>query len=206
MAGLVVVAIGAGVAAALLMALFLLQFYRNPKRAIPGGNAIVSPADGRVMRIFRTSGKKVTVEKGLMGRIRTTARDVGEDCWVVSIFMSPIDAHINRAPIAGTIVSVRHTPGKFFAAYDLEKSMMNEKNEIVIRGRNMTVKVIQIAGFLARRIICRVKKGQSVAKGERIGQIALGSQATVIMPARATVIVKEGQHVKAGSSVIAEAS
>jgi len=124
---------------------------------------------------------------------------------VVSIFMSPIDAHINRAPIAGTIVSVRHTPGKFFAAYDLEKSMMNEKNEIVIRGRNTKVKVVQIAGFLARRIICRVKKGQSVAKGERIGQIALGSQATVIMPARAKVIVKEGQHVKAGSSVIAEA-
>ncbi|HII66185.1 TPA: phosphatidylserine decarboxylase [Candidatus Woesearchaeota archaeon] len=189
----------------LLVALFLLQFYRDPKRAIPRGSAIVSPADGRVMRIFRTSGKKVTVEKGLMGRIRTTARDVGKDCWVVSIFMSPIDAHINRAPIAGTIVSVRHTPGKFFAAYDLEKSMMNEKNEIVIRGRNTKVKVVQIAGFLARRIICRVKKGQSVAKGERIGQIALGSQATVIMPARAKVIVKEGQHVKAGSSVIAEA-
>jgi len=189
----------------LLVALFLLQFYRDPKRAIPRGSAIVSPADGRVMRIFRTSGKKVTVEKGLMGRIRTTARDVGKDCWVVSIFMSPIDAHITRAPIAGTIVSVRHTPGKFFAAYDLEKSMMNEKNEIVIRGRNTKVKVVQIAGFLARRIICRVKKGQSVAKGERIGQIALGSQATVIMPARAKVIVKEGQHVKAGSSVIAEA-
>lgn len=205
MAGMVVVAIGVGVAAALLMALFLLQFYRDPRRRIPGGNAIVSPADGRVMRIFRTPGGKMAVEKGLMGRIRTTAREVGKDCWVVSIFMSPIDAHINRAPIAGTIVSVRHTPGTFFAAYDLEKSMMNEKNEITIRGRNMTVKVIQIAGFLARRIICRVKRGQSVAKGERIGQIALGSQATVIMPARAKIIVREGQHVKAGSSVIAEA-
>lgn len=188
----------------LLVVLFLLQFYRDPKREIPQGNMVVSPADGTVMRIIRTSDKRITVKKGVLGKIRTLAKDISNDCYVVSIFMSPIDAHINRAPIGGKIISVQHTKGKFFAAYDLEKSLMNEKNEVIVKGDKIKVKVIQIAGFLARRVISSVKKGQEVAKGQRIGQIALGSQATLIMPSTVKIVVKEGQHVKAGSSIIAE--
>ena len=189
---------------ALLIALFLLQFYRDPKMEIPQGNVVVSPADGTVMRIIRTSEKLITVKKGVLGKIRTLAKGISNDCYAVSIFMSPIDAHINRAPIGGKIISVQHTKGTFFAAYDLEKSLMNEKNEIVIKGSSIKVKVIQIAGFLARRVISSVEKGQKVSKGQKIGQIALGSQATLIMPSIVKIVVKEGQHVKAGSSVIAE--
>lgn len=187
-----------------LIGIFLLQFYRDPKRVIPGGNAIVSPADGRVIAIVKTGKKEVTVPKGMIGKIRALTGDVGNDCCVVSIFMSPFDAHINRAPIGGKIVSMRHTQGKFFGAYDLEKSLLNEKNEIVIKSKKIRVKVIQIAGFLARRIIPYVKEGQDVKKGQKIGMIALGSQTTLIMPGKVKVAVKKGQRVKAGSSVIAE--
>ncbi len=188
----------------LLISLFLLQFYRDPKRTIPEGDVIVSPADGKVMKIIRTSEKSITVDKGYIGKIKTYTKDVCDDCVVISIFMSPIDAHINRAPITGKVISMRHTPGKFFAAYDLEKSLMNEKNEIIIENEGMKVKVIQIAGFLARRIIPYVKEGQEVSKGEKIGQIALGSQATLIMPSNVKIKIKEGQQVYAGSSIIAE--
>src|SRR3989338_1495126 len=146
----------------LIVGLFLLQFYRDPKRIIPEGNVIVSPADCKVMKIIRTSEKNITVDKGYLGKIRTLTEDVCEDCIVVSIFMSPIDAHINRAPIEGKVVSVTHTPGKFFAAYDLEKSLMNEKAETIIENKEMKVKVIQIAGFAARRVIPYMKEGDSV--------------------------------------------
>ena len=190
----------------LIVGLFLLQFYRDPKRTIPEGNIIVSPADGKVMKIIRTSDKNITVDKGYLGKIKTLTNDVCDDCVVISIFMSPIDAHINRAPITGKVISVTHTPGKFFAAYDLEKSLMNEKAETIIENKEMKVKVIQIAGFVARRVIPYMKEGDEVEKGQKIGQIALGSQATLIMPADVKIIVKEGEHVKAGSSIIAKVS
>ena len=190
----------------LIVGLFLLQFYRDPKRTIPEGNIIVSPADGKVMKIIRTSDKNITVGKGYLGKIKTLTEDVCDDCVVISIFMSPIDAHINRAPITGKVISVTHTPGKFFAAYDLEKSLMNEKAETIIENKEMKVKVIQIAGFVARRVIPYMKEGDEVEKGQKIGQIALGSQATLIMPADVKIIVKEGEHVKAGSSIIAKVS
>lgn len=189
--------------AALLAGLFLLNFYRNPDRKIPPGDAIVSPADGKVISIIRTRKENVTVPKGLLGKIRTLTKEAGKDCYVVSIFMSPVDVHYNRAPIAGKVTKITHTPGKFFRAYDLEKSLLNEKNEVVIRGEGMTVKVIQVAGFLARRIRCFVREGQNVEKGQRIGMIALGSQGTLIIPASVEITVKAGQHVKAGASVIA---
>ncbi|HLD87223.1 MAG TPA: phosphatidylserine decarboxylase [Candidatus Nanoarchaeia archaeon] len=190
----------------LIVGLFLLQFYRDPKRTIPEGNIIVSPADGKVMKIIRTSDKNITVDKGYLGKIKTLTNDVCDDCVVISIFMSPIDAHINRAPITGKVISVTHTPGKFFAAYDLEKSLMNEKAETIIENKEMKIKVIQIAGFVARRVIPYMKEGDEVEKGQKIGQIALGSQATLIMPADVKIIVKEGEHVKAGSSIIAKVS
>jgi phosphatidylserine decarboxylase len=193
-------------AIALVIVLFLVQFYRNPERAIPAGGSIVSPADGRIISILRTTDKKVAIEKGAFGKIRALASDVGRDCYVISIFMSPIDAHYNRAPIAGKITSIIHQNGKLLPVHTMENGLQNENNQIIIENKKMKVKVIQIAGFVARRIRCFVKESQFVKKGERIGMICLGSQATLIMPAKVKLVVKEGQHVKAGSSVIAEIS
>src|SRR3989344_2069017 len=189
---------------ALLIASFLLNFYRDPKRTIPTGNNIVSPADGRVISIIETTVREITVSKGMIGKIRTMTKDISKECYVVSIFMSPLDAHINRAPIEGTIKSIRHANGKFFKAYDLEKSFENEKNEIIIENKNMKIKVIQIAGFLARRILCYAKVEDKVNKGQKIGMIALGSQATIIMPKSVKLKIKINDKVKAGESIIAD--
>ena len=189
----------------LISIVFLLNFYRDPKRAIPEGNNIVSPADGRVISIIDTSDEEIKINKGFLGKIRTLAKDVADECYVVSIFMSPFDAHINRAPIDGIVKSARHEKGHFYKAYDLKKSFENEKNEIVIEDKKnkIKVKVIQIAGFLARRIICYVKPGEKVNKGGKVGMIALGSQATFIMPKnKVKLAVKKGDKVKAGSSII----
>ncbi len=193
---------------AVLLILFLLNFYRDPKRRIPKGSSIVAPADGRVISIISTSKKEITISKGLFGKIKTLSRDVAEECCVISIFMSPFDVHINRAPIDGIVKSVKYTKGKFFRAYDLEKSMENEKNEVIIQNRSIKVKVIQIAGFLARRIKCCAKKNQKIHKGQKIGMIALSSQTTIIIPK----IIQKGMklkirvndRVRAGETVIAE--
>ena len=189
---------------ALLIASFLLNFYKDPKRVIPKGNNIVSPADGKVISIINTSNNNVKISKGLLGKIKSATNDIAKECHAVSIFMSPIDAHINRAPIEGIIKSVKHTKGKFFRAYDMEKSFENEKNEIVIQNQNLKVKVIQIAGFLARRIICDVKANQKINKGQKIGRIALGSQATIMIPKKFKLRIKINDKVKAGETIIAE--
>ena len=188
----------------LLIASFLLNFYRDPERKIPKGNNIVSPADGRVISIIDTSKKEIKVNKGLFGKVNVFTKDIAKECYAVSIFMSPLDVHINRSPIGGTIKSVKHTKGKFFKAYDLEKSLENEKNEIIIQNKKMKIKVIQIAGFLARRIKCYVKPNQKVNKGKKLGMIALGSQATIIMPKGGNLKIALGDKVKAGSTIIAE--
>ena len=188
----------------IMIGLFLLNFYRNPERSIPKGNNIVAPADGRIIRIISTSKDAINVRKGFIGKIRVLTKDVAKECCVISIFMSPLDVHINRAPIAGKIKSIKYAKGRFFKAYDLEKSLENEKNEIIIVNKKLRVKVIQIAGFLARRIICYVKLNQKVNIGQRIGMIALGSQATMIMPYSVKLKVKLKDKVKAGSTVIAE--
>ena len=188
----------------LLIASFLLNFYRDPKRIIPKGDNIVSPADGRVISIIDTAEKEIKVSKGLIGKIKIFTKDIADECYAVSIFMSPLDAHINRAPIEGTIKSIKHTNGKFFKAYDLEKSLENEKNEVVIENKNIKIKVIQIAGFLARRILCYKKANDKVNKGEKIGMIALGSQATMIIPKKIRLTIKLNDKLKAGESVIGE--
>ena len=189
------------IAAVFLIILFLLNFYRDPKRMVPKGNNIVAPADGRVISILKTSKKNVRVNKGFLGKIRALTKDIAKECYVISIFMSPLDVHINRAPIEGTIKSITHTKGKFFKAYDMGKSLENEKNEIIIEGR-IKVKVIQTAGFLARRIKCYIKQNQKVNKGEKIGMIALSSQTTIIIPAGVDLMVKVKEKMKAGETII----
>jgi phosphatidylserine decarboxylase len=183
---------------------FLLNFYKDPKRAIPKGNNIVAPADGRIISIIDTSKNNIKIKKGLIGKIKTYTKDIAKECYAISIFMSPFDAHYNRAPIGGKIKSTKHTKGKFFKANDLEKSFENEKNEILVQNEKLKVKVIQIAGFLARRIKCYVKVNQKVNKGVKIGMITLGSQTTLILPKKAKLKAKLNDKVKAGSTIIAE--
>ena len=187
----------------LLIVLFLFNFYRDPERKVPQGNNIVAPADGTIIRVVDTAKDSIKIKKGMIGKIRTLTRDIAKECIVISIFMSPLDAHINRAPIEGTVKSIKHTSGRFFKAYDLEKSFENEKNEIIIQNRKLKVKVIQIAGFLARRIKCHVKKNQKVNKGQKIGMISLGSQTTLVLPKGIRLKIKLNDKVKAGETILA---
>ena len=187
----------------ILLILFLLNFYRDPKRKVPKGDNIVAPADGRVISIIDTSNGIIKVKKRILGKIKTLSKDIAKQCYVISIFMSPLDVHINRTPIEGTVKSIRHTKGRFFRAYDLEKSFENEKNEIIIQNKKIKVKVIQIAGFLARRIKCSVKKNQKLNKGRKIGMISLGSQTTLIIPRGVELKVNANDKVRAGETIIA---
>lgn len=190
----------------LVLILFLLNFYRDPKRKIPSGNNIVSPADGKIIQILKIKKDKAIVNKGFLGKIETLTKDIAKECYVISIFMSPFDVHINRAPTEGIIESIKHEKGRYFAAFDLEKSLRNEKNEIIITNKKIgKIKIIQIAGFLARRIICSISKDKKVNKGQRIGKIVLGSQVTLILPSKKIKLkIKNKQKVRGGSTIIAE--
>jgi len=190
----------------LLLAVFLLNFYRNPERKIPHGNNIVSPADGKIICIFKVKRDRIRINKGFFGKIETLAKDVAKECYVISIFMSPFDVHVNRAPLDGKIISVRHEKGKYFAAYNIKKSLQNEKNEIVIENKRIgKIKVIQIAGFLARRIICTITANQKLNKGQRIGKIVLGSQVALVLPAeRIDLRIVKGQKVIGGQTILAD--
>jgi len=189
---------------AFLFILFLINFYKDPKRTIPKGNNIVAPADGKIISIINTSKNSIKIKKNIFGKIKTLTKDVASQCYVISIFMSPLDAHINRSPIQGIVNSVKHKKGAFFKAYDMEKSLENEKNEILIQNKKLKVKVIQIAGFLARRIKCYVKKNQKVNKGKKIGMIALSSQTTLIIPSGVDLKIKVNDKVKAGETIMAD--
>ena len=186
-----------------IFVLFLLNFYRDPKRKIPKGNNIISPADGRIISIIDTSGDSISLNKGLFGKVNTLTKDVAKECYVISIFMSPLNVHYNRSPISGVVRLIRHSRGKFFAAYQFEKTLENEKNEILIENKSGKVKVVQIAGFLARRIKCYVKTNQKVNKGEKVGMIALSSQTTLVIPKSVILKAKLNGRVKAGETVIA---
>lgn len=192
----------------ILLAIFALfwkfWFLRDPYREIPKGNNIISPADGIILKIIEFNKEGIMIEKGLFGKIHTMTRDIGGEGHIVSIFMSPLDVHVNRAPISGTVIYAKHYRGKFFNARNFEKSMQNERNEILIKNDKMKLKMIQIAGFLARRIECFVKDDQKVVKGQRVGLINLGSQVTLILPKDIIIKVKEGERVYAGESIIAE--
>ena len=190
----------------LLLIIFLLNFYRDPKRKIPKGNNIVSPADGRVISILKINANKVKINKGFLGKIEAITKDIAKECYVISIFMSPFDVHVNRAPISGQVISIKHEKGKFFAAFNLEKSLTNEKNEIIIENKRIgKIKVIQVAGFLARRIICKINKNEKVNKGQRMGKIVLGSQVTLILPSKKIKLkIKKKQKVVGGETIIAD--
>jgi phosphatidylserine decarboxylase len=147
---------------------------------------VVSPADGKVMIAGPSDGRWAPPGDWLQ----------------VTIFLSPVDVHINRTPVAGRITRIDYRPGKFLPAYD-EGSNDNELNELWIDAHGRTVVVRQVVGMLARRIVCRVVEGQELARGERIGLMKFGSRMDVFLPTDARLAVSVGQRVVAGETVLA---
>ena len=187
---LVAFVIGWGLAGTLLalLTVAVTGFFRDPERVIPpGDNLVVSPADGKVVSIAELKGDPMLSDAALR----------------VSIFLSPLDVHINRMPVAGKVEEIRYQPGKFLAAYKQEASRSNEQNALKIidqKGRHL--EVVQIAGVVARRIICQVKRGQVLARGDRFGLIMFGSRTDTYLPAGCRLEVKEGQRVKGGETIL----
>ena len=168
---------------------FCLWFFRDPPRQVPRDpRAIVSPADGRVVDV-----SPVHEEQFL--HAPTTK---------VSIFMSPLDVHVNRSPVDGRITHLQHTAGKFRAAWEDKASLDNERNAMVLEQGSRRYLVVQIAGALARRIICRPAVGDVLGRGERYGVIMFGSRVDVYLPADVRPTVTKGARVVAGESVLGE--
>lgn len=172
----------------LIFTLFIAYFFRDPERNVPKGEGvIVAPADGKVI---------------LIDMIREE-RYLKDEAIEISIFMSPLDVHVNRAPCDGSVASVAHLPGRFHSAFRHEASMENEHIAMILNTRYGRVLVRQVAGFLARRAVCRVKEGDSIRKGDRYGIIKFGSRVDLYLPRIANILVKSGDHVKAGETVLA---
>lgn len=171
------VAAGVALAAA---ALALAGFFRDPERTAPDGEGVVvSPADGKVV-------------------------EVSDEGRRLSIFLSPLDVHVNRAPMDGRVQDVRYRPGRFFAANRGKASDENERNVVeFVEDSGKTLEVVQIAGFLARRIVCDVGPGDPLRKGERFGLIMFGSRVDLYLPPGAAVEVRPGQRVRSGETVVA---
>jgi phosphatidylserine decarboxylase len=171
-----------------VVALFMAFFFRDPKRVPPSDpDVVVSPADGRITRI----GSLVS----------------GADSpTVISIFLSPLDVHINRSPIPGKIVDMLYSPGKFLMATNEKASLVNEQNALTIQGEKITVVCKQIAGILARRVVCWKRKGDNLGLGERFGMIKFSSRTDILLPANVRITVKEGERVRGGTTVIGRIS
>lgn len=167
--------------------LFTLYFFRDPNRTAPNEkNILVSPADGKVLVI-----KKVEPDRYLEGT-----------CTQVSIFMSPLNVHVNRIPINGKVEYFKYIEGEFLTAFNDKADEKNERTEIGILSDYGKVLFTQVAGFVARRIVCNLKIGDDVKAGERFGMIKFGSRVDIILPENHEIIVKEGQTVSAGTSII----
>jgi phosphatidylserine decarboxylase len=162
-------------------------FFRDPDRQIPqAAGLVVSPADGEIM--FAGPADKRWAPPG--------------DWQQVTIFLSPIDVHMNRTPVAGRITRIEYKAGRFLPAYD-ERSNDNESNEITIDHEGQPIVFRQVVGILARRIVCRVQEGEHLERGQRIGLMKFGSRMDVFLPLTATLKVTAGQRVIAGETVIA---
>ncbi len=172
----------------LVLAAFICYFFRNPQRQIPGDSkCVVSPADGKVVRI-------VPIPDG----------EQGSPGSAVSIFLNIFDVHVNRSPIRGTLTSLEYKRGVFKAAYDPVASQVNEQNILTIQGDGVTVVVKQIAGLIARRVICWKRPGQPLDRGELFGLIRFGSRVDVLLPDMIKIKVKVGERVKGGLTKIGE--
>jgi len=167
------------------IALGCLFFFRDPERVAPAlGGAIVAPADGRVMAI------------------QAAADPFVGDGVRISIFLSPLDVHVNRSPVGGLVSDVEYRPGRYVAAFRDEASDANERCTLRLQGEAARVTVTQIAGVLARRIVCRVRPGDKLERGERFGLICFGSRTDVVLPRRTALRVRAGERVRGGESLI----
>lgn len=165
-----------------ILAAYVAYFFRNPYRQIPPDeNSVISPADGKIVAV----------------------RQLEDGRHLISIFLNIFNVHINRCPIGGKIETVNHTKGKFLAAYKPEASQVNERNLVTIRDGEFLVEVTQIAGLIARRIVCWSKPEDQVSRGQRFGLIRFGSRVDLVLPACCAIAVKEGQKISGGSGVIA---
>ncbi len=168
-----------------LLAAFVLYFFRDPERVAPSDPAaVVSPADGRIVEV---------VDESLGSRPGRR----------VSIFLSIWDVHVNRAPLAGRIARLEYRPGRFYAAMRSRASAENEQNIIHLDTQRGEIVFKQIAGWIARRVLCWKSEGDAVTLGERVGMIRFGSRVDLWLPAEAEMLVRRGQHVKGGSSILA---
>ncbi|MGA7159253.1 MAG: phosphatidylserine decarboxylase family protein [Acidobacteriaceae bacterium] len=168
-----------------LLAIFFLWFFRDPERQIPTDpGLIVSPGDGKVEEaewIETTAGNRFRV----------------------SIFLSVFDVHVNRVPMSGKVTLMEYREGQFLNAMSPESAILNEQTLVMIEDEHHSVSFKQIAGLLARRIVCDIKSGDTVQRGQRMGMIKFGSRVDVLMPADIELRVKPGDRVKGGSSILA---
>ncbi len=166
---------------------FFAFFFRDPDRTVPtASDVVVSPADGRVMFVGPADGTSAPPGSWLQ----------------IAIFLSPLDVHINRSPVAGRVTRIEYRPGRFLPAYDA-RADENELNEIWVDANGTLVVFRQVVGILARRIVCRIQEGDCLDRGQRIGLMRFGSRMDVFLPPSAELCVEAGQHVTAGESVIA---
>lgn len=176
------------IALSILIFIFTLNFFRDPERAVPAGEElVVSPADGTVIKI----------EEVIEDRYMKT------DATMISIFMSPVDVHVNRYPLSGTIGYFEHIPGEFFAAFEDKASLKNEQTHIGIENGKGRVFFKQIAGFIARRIVADLKVGDTTEIGKRFGMIKFGSRVDIFLPKSAEIKVTQNQKTVAGETIVA---
>ena len=171
-----------------LLTFFIAFFFRNPKREIPDTkNAILSPADGTIVNVVTCMEERFLKAEALK----------------VSIFMSVLDVHLNRAPAAGRVIEKSYNPGRFLVASKEKASLLNEQNALILETEDRAkILLIQIAGLVARRIVCYPKAGDRLRKGEIFGLIRFGSRVDLYLPTTVKPIVWIGQHVKGGESII----
>jgi phosphatidylserine decarboxylase len=170
----------------IFLGLFVFYFFRDPDRKIPGEpGLVVSPADGHVVEVVE---EQLDTHPGKR----------------VSIFLSIWDVHVQRAPVAGTIAGIVYKPGKFYAALRKSASTENEQNVIYMKSSGGTLVFKQIAGAIARRVLCWKREGEEVGRGERVGMIRFGSRVDIWLQPEAEVVVRRGQKVKGGETVLAK--
>ena len=172
-----------------IFSIYIFYFFRDPIRSIPNENVVVSPADGLVTFI---GDSKCPLENNLDKNNYTK----------ISIFLSIFDVHVNRMPIDCSISSINYIPGKFLNATLDKSSKENERNIIHAKKNNDNIYVVQIAGLIARRIVCNLKNNQEVIKGERIGIIKFGSRVDLYLPKNYNILISKGQRVIGGETII----
>lgn len=168
--------------------LFILYFFRNPTRTPPlSAGAILSPADGKVLEVAN----------------HREDRYLHREAVKISIFMSLLDVHVNRSPITGRVMKRAYHPGKFFAANTDKSSLLNEQNALILCSRDgFEILFIQIAGIIARRIVCYAQKGNLLKRGQIFGMIRFGSRVDIFLPLSVDIQVRVGDHVKAGETIL----